>query len=139
MSFFDLLFPEWAAATHLRTLTEQNRLPQSQARLSEARAQRLAQASRRDLEQGVKALEQELGQAALVMEALLEKLAEKLTEKLTEKDLASRGEMMDWVREIDARDGCVDGRMSPPKAEPFEPRRSWEEARKAKLISPEEG
>ena len=129
MSFFDLLFPEWAQATHLRTLTEQNRNNQTQQRISQVRAERIATASRNKLERRVENLEQELGQAALVIEALME--------KLEEKELATREDMLTLIQEIDARDGVVDGRMTPQKPESFESNQEWPEPEKPKFHFPE--
>ena len=129
MSFFDLLFPEWATATHLRTLTEQNQANQTQTRIAQSRAERIASASKKDLERRVESLEIELGQAALVMEALME--------KFEEKQICSKQEMMGLIQEIDARDGMIDGRITPQKPEPFESKREWKEAKKPKFNFPD--
>jgi len=128
MSFFDLLFPEWAQATHLRTITEQNRTNQTQQRISQVRAERIATVSRNKLEHRVETLEQELGQAALVIEALME--------KFEEKEIATKAEMISLIQEIDARDGFVDGRITPEKPKPFEPKHEWPEPERPKLNFP---
>ena len=62
-------------------------------------------------------LERDVGQAGLVIEALLELLEE--TKTITRQSVADR------TKDIDARDGTVDGRHTPPKKEPFVPKRKW--------------
>lgn len=120
MSFFDFFFPEQAQAAHLRKLAEQGR-SQSDAlhrqRVREAQERRAQLAEARGLEQRIVQLEQDLGQAGLVIEALLEILESSGT--LTREALADR------IHEIDARDGVVDGRITPAPPEPFKPRNPW--------------
>lgn len=129
MSFFDLLFPEWATATHLRTLTEQNQLNQAQQRVARNRSARMDSSANKKLEQRIESLESELGQAALVIEALMT--------KLEEKEIATKGEFEELIREIDARDGVVDGRITPPAAESFESNRDWGDTTKTNSNFPD--
>ena len=71
-------------------------------------------ARNRNLEQRILQLERELGQAGLAIEALLE-----------DSGVANRDAFGARIREIDGRDGVVDGRMSAPEPEPFKPNRDW--------------
>jgi hypothetical protein len=120
MSFFDFFFPEQAQASHLRKLVAQNHLQALNAhkqRMSGHQALREESARTRNIEQRVANLEKEVGQAGLLIEALLEMLEE--TGAFTRDDLEKR------VREIDIKDGVADGRMTPPKPPNFTPTRSW--------------
>ena len=130
MSFFDLLFPEWATATHLRTLTEQNRNQKISARITNNRAERLRKSAQRKTSERISELESELNQAALVIEALIE--------TLEANDIASKDEIQSMVLEIDARDGVVDGQITPEENGQFMPNRKWEETEKPKFNFPEE-
>ncbi len=123
MSFFDFFFPEQAQASHLRTLAEQG---QSQAtalhrqRYQETHQRRLEASLTKSLEQRIEQLEQDLGQAGLAIEALLE--------LLEQSKFVSREELASRIREVDARDGVVDGFTAPPPPEPFIPSRQWPDA-----------
>ena len=120
MRFFDFFFPEQAQASHLRRLAEQGQ-PQATAvhrqRFQEAQQRRQESSRTRSLEQRIAQLEQDLGQAGLAIEALLQLLEQ--SGVVTREALAAR------TQEIDARDGVVDGRMTPPQPEPFTPTRQW--------------
>jgi len=105
MSFLELLFPDYATARHLRTLDEKNRTLEVRQRVAHNRSNRLIEAKSKKANSRIEQLEQELGQASLVIEALIE--------KLEEKSLVSREELERLVTEIDARDGVIDGRITP--------------------------
>ena len=112
MSLFDFFFPDQAQASHLRDIARSQRL---QASRTHARAGRdpemsdlkdqLASAHRE-----IDELRDELGEAALVIEALIEKL--ELATVITREELAA------LAREVDARDGVVDGKIT--KEEPVD-------------------
>lgn len=117
MSFFDFIFPDQAQAMHLRTLAEQSEAATHSAhqkRLREARERRIKKARARNADQRIEELESELAEAGLVVEALIEILEESGT--TTREAIGQR------VRDIDARDGTVDGRIG---EKPFEPKRDW--------------
>lgn len=100
MNIFDFLFPEQAQASHLRRLSESSALLHSQARINSSRGQQ-AQMS---LENRIESLQSEVGQLAIVIEALLESLAD--------RGILTREELARKMSEIDARDGVVDGRIT---------------------------
>lgn len=120
MDFLDFFFPQQAQASYLRDLANSS---QQQARLMhrerfQREMERMAEDSRVvDLEKRVAQLEKNLGQAGLVIEALMELLEESRT--------LSRTAVAERTTEIDARDGSVDGKQTPPTKEPFEPKRKW--------------
>jgi hypothetical protein len=77
MSFFDFIFPEQAQASHLRRLANQGQEQstyQHRERLAVVHSQRLESSRTNSLEQRIERLEKELGEAGLVVEALLELL-----------------------------------------------------------------
>jgi hypothetical protein len=120
MSFFDFFFPEQAQASHLRRLAEQGHAHSTalhRQRLQAVQQQRQEESRTRSLEQKVAQLEQDLGHAALTIEALLELLEQ--SGAVTREALAAR------IREVDARDGVADGRLTPPAPEPFAATRPW--------------
>jgi hypothetical protein len=125
MSFFDFLFPEVAQASHLRRIADQQ---QSQAhqegmrRFRDERERRWETSRSQALEQRVEELERDLGQAGLVIEALLQALEASGTVK--REDIAAR------AIAIDAADGVTDSRVTPGAAQPFLPRRAWEDVAK---------
>ncbi|MEK7952344.1 hypothetical protein [Luteolibacter soli] len=125
MSFFDFFFPEVAQASHLRRIADQQ---QSQAhqegmqRFHDERERRWETSRNQVLEHRVEALERDLGQAGLVIEALLQMLESTGTVK--REEIAAR------AIAIDAADGVTDGRVTPNSAQPFLPRRTWEDAAK---------
>ena len=108
MSLFDFFFPEQAQASHLRQLSESNSLANTQARLARARTREVTEASAKRVE----ALEGEVAELTIIVEALLEKLSE--DGSVTRADLARK------VAEIDSRDGVIDGKITkhePPAEE----------------------
>lgn len=123
MSFFDFLFPEVAQASHLRRIADQQQLQSQQdgmRRFRDERERRWEISRSQALEQRVEELERDLGQAGLVIEALLQALEASGTVK--REDIAAR------AIAIDAADGVADGRVTPGAAQPFLPRRTWEDA-----------
>jgi hypothetical protein len=125
MSFFDFFFPEEAQASHLRRIADQQ---QSQAHqegmrhFRDERERRWEVSRSQALEQRVEELERDLGQAGLVIEALLQALESSGT--LKREEIAAR------AIAIDSADGVTDGRVTPGAARPFLPRRAWEDAAK---------
>lgn len=120
MSLFDFLFPEQAQAMHLRQLANNNgqqiammRSQQYTEQLRQKQAVRLNTKA----EDRVKELEIELAQSALVIESLIS--------LLEEKNLVTREELKQRTSQIDAADGVVDGRITPPEEKPFVPKRGW--------------
>jgi|SRR5687768_9754375 hypothetical protein len=107
MGFFEFFFPEQAQASHLKRLVE---LQGASAYDEHAVRNRLRQTweerqnpkPREDISSKVAALEQEIGAANLVIEALLE--------ELEARGGVSREALKKRMHEIDARDGKVDGR-----------------------------
>jgi hypothetical protein len=129
MSFFDFFFPEQAQASHLRTIAESQRLQSvhdSQRRFREERDRRWESSRSQDLEKRVEELEQDLGQAGLVIEALLQLLEESGT--LKRVDVAKR------AIEVDMADGVRDGKISGPaealRGRPFLSHRKWDEEKR---------
>jgi hypothetical protein len=118
MSFFDFIFPQEAQAAHLRQIAQVQTLQFQRQRLQELQKHRAEMAQNGQLEARIEEIECDVGQIALAFEALLELLEE--SGALTREKLSSR------VREIDARDGVADGKLSPPKKEPFVPKRRWQ-------------
>jgi len=116
MSLFDFLFPEQAQASYLRQLASNNaqqtalmRSQQYTEQLQRKQAVRLNTKA----EDRVKELEIELAQSVLVIESLIS--------LLEEKNLLTREELKQRTSQIDAADGVVDGRITPPEEKPFIP------------------
>lgn len=125
MSFFDFFFPQEAQASHLRRIAEQQELQAQQEgmqRFRDERERRWEASSSQALEQRVEELEQDLGQASLVIEALIQLLESSGAVK--REDIAAR------AIAIDSADGVTDGRVTPNLSRPFLPRRAWEDAAK---------
>jgi hypothetical protein len=125
MSFFDFFFPEEAQASHLRRIADQQQLQSQQdgmRRFRDERERRWEVSRSQALEQRIEELERDLGQAGLVIEALLQALEASGTVK--REDIAAR------AIAIDAADGVSDDRVTPGAAQPFLPRRTWEDASK---------
>lgn len=95
MSLFDWFFPEQAQASHLRTLTEQNR--------RNRRTQNSQNRAVDDLANRVQALESDLGFVSLVLGSMMTKLDEKGT--LTRDDIKAA------MQEVDEVDGVADGKL----------------------------
>lgn len=120
MSFFDFIFPELAQASHLRRLADQAQEQsafQHRERLAVVQKDRLESTRTKSLEQRIERLERELGEAGLVVEALIE--------LLEQAGVVSRSELAGRTADIDSRDGVVDGRITPPEVKPFEAKRPW--------------
>ncbi|GAA5496338.1 hypothetical protein Rhal01_02521 [Rubritalea halochordaticola] len=118
MSLFDFFFPEEAQASHMRRLADVASRSEMQTRMARARQEQAGMSSAKRIE----ALEGEVAQLAIIVEALLEKLSDDGT--LTRSQLAQK------VAEIDARDGVIDGKITPHepvkkepvKKKPFKPK-----------------
>jgi len=120
MDFLDFFFPQQAQAGHLHQMADNSQLQAAalnRARFHQQKQRREEDSRVSDMEQRIAQLERDVGQAGLVIEALLELLEESKT--LNRQSVAER------TTEIDARDGTVDGRQTPPKKEPFSPKRQW--------------
>ncbi|WP_395753173.1 hypothetical protein [Prosthecobacter sp.] len=120
MDFLDFFFPEQAQASHLRelaALSQQQARALHRERFQQQRLRREDDSRAAEVQQRIEQLERDVGQAGLVIEALLELLEESQT--LNRQLVAER------TAAIDARDGTVDGRHTPPKKEPWSPKRKW--------------
>lgn len=120
MSLFDFLFPEQAQASYLRQLAsnnaQQTALMRSQQYTEQLRRKQAVRLNTK-AEDRVKELEIELAQSALVIESLIS--------LLEEKNLVTREELKQRTSQIDAADGVIDGRITPPEERPFVPKRDW--------------
>ena len=121
MSLFDFFFPEWAEASHLRRIADNSDLQEQRNRVAHYR-DRHARLADRSARKRIEELERELGQSALVIEALIE--------LLEESGSVERSAIATRVHELDARDGVVDGRITPEAKRPFKPTRKWEDQAK---------
>jgi len=128
MSFFDFFFPEQAQASHLRNIAESQQLQshqEGQRQFREERERRWDASRSQGLERRVEELENDLGQAGLIIEALMHLLQKKGT--LTRDEVAKR------AIEVDLADGVRDGKLTSAdeaaRARPFLPHRKWDEAR----------
>jgi len=120
MSLLDFLFPEQAQAAYLRDLAETNRYQAEviQAnRYAEEKQRREAVRLNSKTDDRVKELENELAQSALVIESLIG--------LLEEKGVLSREDLKKRAQEIDAADGVIDGKVTPPAQKPFVPTQKW--------------
>jgi hypothetical protein len=123
MNFLDLFFPEQTQDIHLYELMKQGETQGrqiSRQRFQSEQNRRVQESKAQDLEKRVEQLEHDLGQAGLVIAALLEMLED--AKLLDRQSFAIR------VHEMDARDGVIDGRQTPPPAppkQPFVPKRKW--------------
>lgn len=127
MSFFDFFFPEQAQASHLRSIAESQRLNShrdGQRQFREERERRNEASHGQATERRVEELENDLGQAGLIIESLLQLLEESGTIK--------RDEVMKRAIAVDLADGIQDGRLTPAgianRAKPFIPHRKWDQA-----------
>jgi regulator of protease activity HflC (stomatin/prohibitin superfamily) len=120
MSLFDFLFPEQAQASYLRQMASSNAqqvaMLRSQQYAEELRKKQAVRLNSK-AEDRVKELELELAQSALVIESLIS--------LLEEKNLVTRQELKQRTSQIDAADGVIDGRITPPEDRPFVPKRDW--------------
>lgn len=125
MDFLDFFFPEQAQASHLHQMAANSQLQTTalhRMRFHQQMQRRDEDARVAGLEQRVAQLERDVGQAGLVIEALLELLEESGT--VNRQHVAAR------TAEIDARDGTIDGRHTPPAKEPRGPQGRLPEPRK---------
>ncbi|RYD36680.1 MAG: hypothetical protein EOP87_04995 [Verrucomicrobiaceae bacterium] len=120
MSLFDLIFPEQAQAVHLRDLVASNHQHTAALRSQQYATEKKRKEAIRlnsKTEDRVKELENEVAQSALIIESLIH--------LLEEKKLVSRGELRQRASEIDAADGVIDGKITPPAEKPFTPSQEW--------------
>lgn len=127
MSFFDFFFPEQAQASHLRTIAENQRYVarrESNQRFDEEMRRRQDRQATAAMEDRVAALEKDLGQAGLIIEALVQLLGE--------SGMLQREDLMQRAIEVDLADGLNDGKLTPPeeanRSKPFVPHRKWGQA-----------
>lgn len=121
MNLFEILFPQQAQAVHLKTLAQSSQHHQAMA----LRSQQIAknQQARQELrlthrtDQRISELENELAQSAIVIESLIT--------LLEEKNLVSRDELKQRVQQLDATDGVIDGKLTPPNEQPFRSNLNW--------------
>lgn len=120
------MFPDQAQASHLRRIadaTDRKSRQEDRQRFRAERERRWEKSRTKDLEQRVKELENDLGQAGLVIESLIQ--------LLDENGIVTRSQIGDRAREIDADDGVVDGKITPPseasRSKPFLPNRKWDD------------
>ena len=103
MSLFDFFFPEEAQASYLRQIAHTQAYGSTQSRLANSRLdQSISSSAKR-----IKELEAEVGQMAILMEALLE--------CIEEQGGVTRDQLARKVGEIDMRDGVIDGRITKPE------------------------
>ena len=110
MNFLDLFFPQQAQAEHLRDIaeaTQHQAITLHRERFQREKQRREDDSRIADMEQRMAQLERDVGQAGLVIEALLELLEESKT--LNRQLPAAR------AAEIDTRDGKLDHRHTPPE------------------------
>lgn len=120
MNLFDFFFPDVAQADYLRELADnskQQTILAHRERINFERERRSEESKVANLETRIQQLEKDVGQASLVIESLLELLEE--AQVITRDAVAHR------TAEIDGRDGCLDGRHTPPAKVPFTPKRKW--------------
>ena len=128
MSLFDILFPDIATASHLRTIAETNNLQSTQLRIRQERSAVLSRAKTQSNLARIDELENEVGKAALVIEALIE--------IIEESGISSRQKIAERVHSIDGRDGVIDGKITPDEQPQLEAKHTTEEVR-LKLHFPE--
>jgi len=120
MSLYDFLFPEQAQAYYLGQIASNNAqqaaILNSRQYTEKLRKKHAGQLGTK-VEDRVKDLEMELAQSALVIESLLS--------LLEEKSLITREELKQRTAQIDAEDGVIDGRITPPDKRPEVPKREW--------------
>jgi hypothetical protein len=121
MNLFEILFPQQAQAVHLKTLAENSHHRQAVELRSQqiAKNQQTRQALRlsHQTDERITELENELAQSAIVIESLIT--------LLEEKNLVSREELKQRVRQLDATDGVIDGKITPPNEQPFRSNLNW--------------
>jgi hypothetical protein len=103
MNFFDFMDQDWVMLQKQQALLSGC---QTATTLQLAKQRRADLAATRNLAERVTELERELGQAGLVIESLLQLLEESGT--------ISREALTTRVQRLDAADGVVGGRITPP-------------------------
>ena len=104
MSLFDFFFPEQAQASHLRDIAESQRLEGRRKQFQRHRESRDLHLELKACHDRITDLRDEVGQAALVIEALIE--------VVESAGVASREELLAVAQNVDARDGVIDGRIT---------------------------
>ncbi len=100
MSLMDLLFPQIATATHLRSIRDQNAETDGLQRLREIRQSATLQA----LKSRIDSLEDDLGYVTLVLSGLMS--------TLDEKGVIRRDDLKEELSQLDGVDGIRDGKIS---------------------------
>lgn len=100
MSLVDFLFPQQAAASHLRSIRDQNVESGELQRLKIIRQTATAEALKVRLD----SLEDDLGYLTLVLSGLLS--------TLDEKGVLKQEDVRDQLRELDEIDGVSDGKIN---------------------------
>ena len=95
MSLFDFLFPQQAAASHLRRMADKQR--------RDERINRIRNAANENLERRIEELEHDVGILSLALAAILD--------SANEKEVISRDEIRDKIFELDVLDGFRDGKL----------------------------
>lgn len=107
MGLFEFFFPQWAAAEHLREISEQKKRPLwTEERRSvppPSVQQRLIEQST-DQNRRIRTLEEDVGFVSLVLLGILE--------RLDEKGVVAKRDVLEVMRDLDALDGAVDGRIN---------------------------
>ena len=124
MSLLDFLFPEQAQASHLRGLLRHKQLEAVRER-HDGRAvsgEKFDESNRRisELESQLDLIKEQLAESEIVSRALVELI-------LQSSDYTS-DDLRNLIEDIDARDGVVDGRVTPDIERPkpkFVAKRSW--------------
>lgn len=122
MSLFDFLFPEQAQASHLRGLLKHQQIETVREERREQVRGKLGEAAEsvERLENQVARLEGKLNESEMIIRALAEMIFE--SSDYVAEDLKN------LIEDIDARDGVVDGRITPDSQRPkpkFVAKRSW--------------
>ena len=95
MSLFDFLFPQQAAASHLRRMADRQRL--------DSRIRRIRVSGDENNERRIDELERDVGVLALALAAILD--------SVNEKGVVSRDEIRNKITELDVLDGFRDGKL----------------------------
>jgi len=95
MSLFDFLFPEQAAASHLRRMADRQALDDRRNRIRDRGAE--------NLERRIEDLEHDIGVLSLALAAILE--------TANENGVISRDEIRNKISELDVLDGFRDGKL----------------------------
>jgi hypothetical protein len=85
--------------------------------MSQLKEKRIESSRTKSQEQRIEQLERELSQAGLTIEALVQ--------LLENAKVITREELGNTIHEIDASDGVIDGKITPPEQQLFQPKRTW--------------